>query len=259
MSRFEGSRLKVERANEHISHVDSLLQGFINSDFYDLAVEKHAKSGKNFLRFTIKSALPAQRYALIIGDALHNLRSALDLAYYEAVGLCGGTPTKWTRFPIRDTRDELISRLQSAVEKKQISTIVYFLVSDVVKSYQAGNPALWMLDDLNIMDKHQLLVPVLKLMMIGNVRFEDEQQRPITGQFMFADSMATPIEGSEGLNLTVKDKGHATAHILLGPNILKQINEVVPTLRGIAEEVTKTIELFDLLFVGLGRLKNIHP
>jgi hypothetical protein len=249
---FYGSTLKIERANEHIAHLDSLLETFIHSGFYDLAVEKDTDSGKNFLRLTIKIALPAERYALIIGDALHNLRSALDLAYHEAVIMCGGEPSKWTRFPVLDTREELIStKLDPALEKKQISLTVYNLILDVIKPYKTGNPALWMLDDLNIIDKHELLIPVLQLVMVGDVRLEDEYQRPIIRSFMFGDGSVALVKGADGLNLTVKDKGHATAHILLAQNILKQINEVVPTLRGIAVEVTNTIVQFDLIFFGL--------
>jgi hypothetical protein len=249
--RFEESRLKVKRAYKHISDIDSLLAGFIDSDFYDLTVNKDAESGKNFLRFTFKLGFPAEDYALIIGDALHNLRSALDLLYYETVMLCKGIPTKWTRFPVRDTRDELVSRLNSALEEKRITANVHSLILNVIKPYKTGNPTLWMLDDLNIIDKHQLLVPVLKLVMVSNVCFEDEQQRTILGRFMFTDSTVSLIKDAEGLDLTVKNKGHATAHILLAQDILKQINEVVPTLNRITEEVTRTIETFDILFDGL--------
>ena len=47
--------------------------------------------------------------ALITGDALHNLRSALDLLFYQAMHESTGTTDKYTRFPIRDERRNLCS------------------------------------------------------------------------------------------------------------------------------------------------------
>jgi hypothetical protein len=242
---FAGSWLKIERANQHISDLDSLLQAFANSDFYDLTVEKNVNTGENFLRISVKP-LPAERYALIIGDALHNLRSALDLAYYQTVIFCKGTPTKWTRFPVRDTREKLVSVLDSALEKQQISAVVHFSIVELMKPYETGNPALWTLDDLNIIDKHQLLIPVVKLVILSNVRFEEKQQGKITGEFIFGDDVTTRIRDADGLNLTVKDKGHATLRVILAHDIVK-LREVIPTLRGIAEEVTKAVNGFEFL------------
>jgi hypothetical protein len=245
---FESSRLKIEQANKHIANIDSLLESFIHSDFYDLSVEKDSNGGKNFLRFALKIALPADECALIIGDALHNLRSALDLIYYKSVLLCGGTPTKWTRFPVRDTREELISKLDKALKNQQISPMVRFAIAEIIKPYKTGNPAIWTLDDLNIIDKHQLLVPVLELVLVSDVRFEDEQQRTITGRFLFTNSTVSHIKGADGLNITLKDKGRATADILLANGLLKKIESIIPTLRGIAVEVTKALEQFEFLF-----------
>jgi hypothetical protein len=254
MSRFDGSRLKVERAYEHISNIDSLLRDFVGSDFYDLTTYKHFDSGDNFLRCTIKSRLEESKYAVIIGDALHNLRSALDLLYFETVGLCNGTSTKWTRFPVADTREQLVTRLNPALEKKQITRSVHNLILNVVKPYEAGNVSLWTLDDLNLTDKHELLIPVLKLMMLRDVRFEDEQHRPLPSlpsEFFLGSPGITLVEGANGLNIAVKDKGRAATDILLAKGLLVKIQPIIPTLRGIAEEVTNTIETFDILFDGL--------
>src|ERR1700680_3024770 len=105
--RFHGSRLKIERANEHILDLNGVLLRFIRSDFYTVRVDRDARKGTSHLCIDFDpSPFPSEDAALVIGDALHNLRSALDLLYYEVVRECGAS--KWTRFPVRDTRDELI-------------------------------------------------------------------------------------------------------------------------------------------------------
>jgi hypothetical protein len=254
MPRFRGSRLKVERAYKHVADINSHLEVFVGSDFYDLTVDKHFDTGENFLRCDIKLRLKEETIALVIGDALHNLRSALDLLYYETVELCNGVSTKWTRFPFADTRGQLLARLNSALEKKQVTSSVCNLILNVVKPYEGGNLALWTLDDLNITDKHQLLIPVLKLVMLRDVRFEDEQHRLLTklqSEFFVGDPGIALIAGANGLTITVKDKGRAAADILLAKGLHLRIQAIVPTLRGIAEEVSNTIETFDILFDGL--------
>src|ERR1700722_15469893 len=102
---FEHARLKLRRANKHIADINSLLSTFSDSDFYRLSIENDARQGTNFLRIDIdESGFPVDDAALIIGDALHNLRSALDQLYYRVVVVhCSGVPSKWTRFPIFDS------------------------------------------------------------------------------------------------------------------------------------------------------------
>src|SRR5271170_4894958 len=102
LDHFSASRLKIERARKHIDDVDALVLTFVNSDFYAISVEDNVERQAQFLRFDInKSPFPFHKAALHVGDALHNLRSALDLMCYGIVR----SPTKWTRFPIRDTRE----------------------------------------------------------------------------------------------------------------------------------------------------------
>ena len=222
-----------------------MLKFFADSDFYDLTVEHDSDTGKNFLRCIVNFGSEAEEYAVIIGDALHNLRSALDLAYYKIVILCDGTPSKWTTFPIRDTREELVARVKSAFEKKQIIGFIHFLLIEVIKPYKGGNDALWTLNEWNIADKHQLLIPVLKLMVLRDVRFTGDSNMPIERQFMFTDSLLAYIKGTDGLNLTVQNKGKASANIFLADDVVDKIESVIPALRRIAEEVTKTIEAFE--------------
>jgi hypothetical protein len=188
----------------------------------------------------------------VIGDALHNLRSALDLLYYATVLECGGVPTKWTRFPVRDTRDALIAPLTGALEKQQINAKVSEVILDVVKPYETGNYALWALDDLNIRDKHQLLVPVFQLMRFGGIRLEDDQHRPFAWRewIVLGGPNRVRIQQSEGINLTVKDKGHAAGTIAFEFGVPFEGKQVIPTLLRIAEDVTRTLEAFEPLFFG---------
>lgn len=244
MPDFARPRLKIERAKKHINDINSLLLAFSSSDFYTVTVEKNTY-GANFLRFDVdKSPFPINNTALLIGDALHNLRSALDLLYYEI----SVNHTKWSRFPVLDTRDELERRIKTTFEKKQISVTVHGLLLNSIKPYKTGNFALWALDDLNIRDKHQLLIPVLKFMGFAGICLEDDKHVPLKKMSYFLDESSLIRLPSETYrrNLTVTDKGHAAAAVYFDLGIPFEGEAVIPALYGVAEEVTRTVEAFEI-------------
>jgi hypothetical protein len=246
---LDGSRLKIKRANKHIADLNSLLRVFAESDFYTLDIENDPELRTNSLRINIdESGFPVDDAALIIGDALHNLRSALDHLYYKVVIHCGGKPTQWTRFPIVDSGDYLVTRLDSALEKKQITIPVARHILDVIKPYQTGNPALWSLHQLNIRDKHEMFVPVLKLMQLSDVRLEDDKHVPLEATaYYFGGSGSVRLRDADDRKVAVKDKGHASATILFDVGSSFWGQAVIPSLQGISVEVAGTVEAFELL------------
>jgi len=236
---------------EHISDIDAAVVRFTSSeDFYTLYIEHDKRQRTNHLRFEIhEERFPKNDLALMIGDVVHNLRSALDLAWYEVVFNGEGTPTKWTRFPIRDTSEELMGPLTAALKEKMISLAVAKLILETIKPHSAGNIFLWGLDDLNIRDKHQLLIPVLKLMRFLGIRLENEKGKLIyPDQLWFMDaSCSIRLREADDMLVTIKDKGRATATILFDLGIPFEGEAIIPTLHRISEAVAGTIEAFEIL------------
>lgn len=241
LDHFASSRLKVKRAKHHIENLNGAITAFLSSDFYTVSIEKELESGNNFLCIDIKPApFPFRDAALVIGDTFHNLRSALDIVYHGFVT----NPTAWTRFPVFDTREQLENTLGGALERKQISSEVHDLILDGIKPYAAGNHALWGLHDMNILDKHQLLIPLLKLFRFEGIRLEDDKGSLITQRhpYIMDESQSYRIF-SEG-QITVEDKGHASAAVLFDFGTAFDGKAVVPTLLDIVEKVDSTIEAF---------------
>jgi hypothetical protein len=245
------SQRKVGWAEKHIGDLNSLLLRLQNTRHHAISVDQDAEK-RNWINVEYDpSALKADEAALIIGDALHNLRSALDILWHEVIRECGGTTTKYTRFPVRDTREELIPVLGNALKKKQISDPVHDLLLDTITPYEARNYFLWALDDLNIRDKHQLIIPVLNWTWIAGVCFEDDNGTVYDAPVLVADKSfrgMLPIDPYYRKNLTVKDQGQASPNILFNHGFPFQGRPVIPALSGISKEVTRTIKAFDLLF-----------
>lgn len=248
--KFPHSRKKVERAMKHISDLNQLLSEFSASDFYSVGVQK--QKGGNAVTIAIFRHFPTTAAALIIGDALHNLRSALDLMYYRVFHDVTGKANKFTQFPIRRERERLISAINGGLKEKGLTNdwnacTLRDLVVDTVKPYEAGNWSLWALHDMSITDKHQLLIPVFKIMRFTDISLRDEEGNVFLaeGQPYFTDDSYW-FRVREG-KLTVHEKGRAATAIVFGVGVPLQDKPVVPALNALAGSVTSTIDTFEAL------------
>jgi hypothetical protein len=248
---FSSSRRKVERAAKHIRDLDELLNTFAKSDFYSVSIEEH--KGSNHVRIGIdKSGFSTTDAALIIGDALHNLKSALDMLYYQAMHETTGATDHRTRFPIRNEREELVAAIEGGLKKKLLADDpsalrIRDVIVDGVKAYKAGNRPLWALHDLNIRDKHQLLVPIFDVMRFTDIRLEDEKEVFLADRqpYFMDDSSRFKIERRG--RLTVKDKGHAAIAIVFNLGVPFEGDSVIHSLKKILESVAHAIDAFDAL------------
>jgi hypothetical protein len=92
--------------------------------------------------------------ALIAGDAIQNLVSALDHLAYQLVmvGSNDNPPNrKWIYFPIADDAAKYESKKLIRIEGARESAIKAI---DALKPYKGGNDRLWALYRLNSIDKH---------------------------------------------------------------------------------------------------------
>lgn len=96
-----GARLKAIRAKSHIRDLNREIGGFIERHPYCVTVEAHHKPGCYALRYRERETIPAS-VPLIIGDAVHNLRTSLDHLACALVAGSTGTDARNTSVnPIR--------------------------------------------------------------------------------------------------------------------------------------------------------------
>src|ERR1700691_1151478 len=244
---FHGSRVKIRRAAKHLTELNRWRR-----DFHLLSVDQDAERKNWVTLFFDPEALPAEDAAVMIGDVLDNLRSALENLWNDVILECGGKVTKYSRFPIRDTAEELEGPLANFLKKQQIEIEVKNLLLGRIKPYKAGNHPLWALDDLNIRDKHQLLIPVLKKMYIRGVSFEDEKGKELMldGSLIADRPRNFPLQGVDGKSLRIKNKGYLTTGIFLGEGLPFTGQPVIRVLDRITKEVLRTVKAFETLLFG---------
>jgi len=237
---------------QHVRDLKNLLQFFAGSNFYSVSVQEY--KGSNCLSFEIdKSGFNMINAALLIGDALHNLKSALDILYFQTFNAATGMADHRTRFPIRNEREELIVGIDGGLKKKGLTdhssaVQIFDLLLDIVKPYQAGNYPLWALHELNILDKHQLLIPVFDMMRVTEICFEDDKNNSFVDERAFImDESCHHIKLGRKGKFTVKDKGNASTAILFNVGIPYENQSVIQALHEMSESVTRTIDAFGLL------------
>ena len=78
---------------------------------------------------------------------------------FEAVKLSGGTPAKEERlyFPFGGSRSDVIGRLSKGEAAKLDAAVKYFF-ADTIKPYPGGNDILRVLNELDNIDKHRLIL-----------------------------------------------------------------------------------------------------
>jgi hypothetical protein len=98
-------------------------------------------------------------FALIIGDAVHNLRSALDLLTWETLSHFNVVRPRQVQFPFRKEGQSI----DSALKERQILQTECPVVIDAFRDPLACSESYELLrglHDLSICDKHKLIIPV---------------------------------------------------------------------------------------------------
>jgi hypothetical protein len=123
---------------------------------YEIALSDDTASGLREWKVVRADPLPSS-LSLLAGDVVHNLRSALDHLIYQLVIANRGKPNTRTAFPMWPTRAVYMD--QRPGPAKGISQKASDIL-DGLKPYRRGNPSLWRLHRLDIIDKHRLLLAV---------------------------------------------------------------------------------------------------
>lgn len=153
---LDGSRAKIERAGDHLEVLDSVIARFVFDGGFRLVAEQDADTGEYVYRsYSNRQPYvpPPARASVLIGDCLHDLRSALDYIIWQLAA----APSIENQFPIFDTPKQFEKKREGylrSVPKKHWAKI------EAYQPYKGPDRfALGVLAKLNDVDKHHLLLP----------------------------------------------------------------------------------------------------
>jgi hypothetical protein len=187
---LDGVRAKLARANELIDGLDQEMTAWGRQEPWSMLGEFSDDRTTCTYTLSVRVEAPLTRWALLVGDAVHNLRSALDhVVYALAVKDGEKDPPDWEtnlQFPIADD-DRAFNRHQRR-RNRQLRTAT----NEALRSVQPYNrresilpsplllprdapPLLALVRDLDNRDKHRLLAVLLG---VATRAFTDSRQTP---------------------------------------------------------------------------------
>jgi hypothetical protein len=241
---FYGPYLKTERAKQHIDELKRIFEACRRANENTLWRQQQGGSaiGGNFPKHT----------PTILGDAIHNLRAALDHAYCVLVEAAGGTVNKHTKFPFTEkgTRQDLEGSAKGQAKAAGgPSDKMLSIIFDEIEPFPGGKGAdLIGLHVLDIADKHMVLLPTQQMAVIRNLRLMGGGGISGIG-IITSGSKGKPappaVTFGPGVRLDPQHQQKATVEICFGGGQPFEGQSVERVLDSLANRVNETLRLLE--------------
>lgn len=152
---------KLRRARDHLNALHEAAKAFAQSDPYGFTIKPDSESGWDVVYVQVRREPPIE-LGVVLGDFLHNLRSALDNLAWQLVLLNGGNPTGRTAFPIFTSPDDFEARGRPRL--KGMSAAHLQVIEDLQPYPGRNGPRILALEVVNALaniDRHRIVNPSL--------------------------------------------------------------------------------------------------
>lgn len=242
---FEGAKLKIKRAKLHIGELQQAIEGIKRIEVRTL-IERIDSEGAYCLGYPRLGRL-AVELALPLGDAIHNLRSALDHIWSTLGRAAYPEKKSLLTFPFHETRQNL----KDTVEKSPVAVAfpkVKELILDEIKPHSdhGGNKKLWTITKLDKLDKHNLLIPIIDITHISELVFKagDQTFKLDQGDFVGCFEVFRSFAPIEYVNKPV-----FTFEVALPEDQPLARDPIIPTVLAMTEATEITLEIFSKTFL----------
>jgi hypothetical protein len=156
---------KIERTDKHITDLEGELAAFQEAKAKTIVRQDDPDEPTERDQWVIRDASISDRFRLVLGDTVHNLRTTLDYLVDALVRANpnGPDPGPHTAFPVWrrggiPTAQQYESLVAGKVRGATDTVIKAFCQ---LEPYEGGkHQLLWALDQLDILDKHRLLLVI---------------------------------------------------------------------------------------------------
>lgn len=263
---FIGSRLKLRRAKRHLIELENITRELPRRQGYNFVVGPKADTGQ-FQLITMPIQSMPMEYSMVVGDAIHNLRSLLDHVAVALVAPPLGTgkandayfPTGVDKSAFIDARDGFTRTERKRVSGKMegASADALSLVEEL-EPYGGGKNSLRALHDLDILDKHKLIVPAVSRLTISKLEALAGDTRLLLGAADFklnedGTNLTALVDVPEGIdadNFKFDGNFEAAFEVVFAKGQPLEGQPIVPTLREIANVCEGFIKACETVFLG---------
>lgn len=254
---------KFEHALEIAGRVDQFAADYVASEPIELIPVDDNPLGMAEVK--VRLALDEMSLGILVGDAVHAARTALDHLAWRLVEVGGGSPSRSTQFPIQET-----SAGFADLARKQLrgaSLRARQMVKEL-EPYLGGDVRFVVLNQLDIADKHHMLLPTV--FTAAGLMLSAQAGRRVDGQMVYepqgmdvmlsaADpdpvvdgllvqrpSVLSPFDDDPDQEIGLR-MGHAPAFAIhvgaksAGKDL--KVNEIAPLISGIQAAVEPIVQL----------------
>jgi hypothetical protein len=243
---FDSSRLKIKRANRHIKDLEAVIQAFLKTDFYRLVNDVDPKTGHQLFKLQDISSPPTE-ISLIVGDAVHNLRSALDHAMVTILGKKGNQ----VAFPVAKNRDNPGAHSTYGIIKEALPDLANLLTNNI-GIHDTGDACIWSISALDNIDKHNLLIAMASVYELRGISLEDKARNNRIDNMTVRVGPGGTVSLLQygGGDMKIKSKGQAAAAVLFAKGQPLEGKPIVPTLLKLSEIALQAIQTLELFWFG---------
>ena len=250
-STSKSARLKIKRANEHIADIYEQIAALCSPELQSITHEINPQTGDEFVHYDFKHLLVFDDLALAIGDAIHNLKTAADHGWFTLMSAFARSAiNNFTRLPVIETRQTLEDKLRG-IKVDTLSPLFFdFVVSELCPYRKGGNRLLCAIHDLDVRDKHKLLIPLTRVTAVVDAVLENEAGETTRGVSWGTINEALPITIPIPLKSRMKIKGYGRLafNVVFDQGSSVDFLPITDTLEQFSKVVLGTIEAMEGFF-----------
>jgi len=246
---FRDARLKIDRAKKHIADMQTAILVLEKSK--TATVQRNTETRYQELVHDIPGWETALlNMSLIAGDALHNLRVALDYAWASAIErYVPNAVSGFNKFPVLRTRKEVEAALCGIKIDTACPALFDAVLSEIsnVQPYERGqNGVIWALHQLDIFDKHLLLLGLRPFAGIKGIVVKDADGDVVHGPTLGTET-APPYVITFHNKVEIQNKGELVFEVTIEEaGVFKGLG-ILDLLATFSQYVLYVVQLFEKL------------
>jgi hypothetical protein len=231
---------KIKRAKKHVDDIIVWHKILEETNLYTWSFKTDTETGQGRIQICWSKGSEPDDVAVIVGDAVHNLRAALDHVAAALWSAAGYDPRE-AAFPIDEDRTSLVH--QPKYRKiERLAPDVAIILADFIGP---NGTHLVALNHLDRADKHRSLIAIeaTPMVVFSNIKSDsDASILPKRGSVLVHGRLPTP--GSVA-DLHNRSNRQATFHVVFGQGLPLEHEPVVPTLQQLIQLVSSLIQTLE--------------
>jgi len=241
-NRFASARRKIVRAQFHLRELLEQSERYWETR-HSIKLSIHCdKFGCQLL---LATGEPDDYVAGPLGDAIHNLRSALDHLIIELIEINGGTPNRNSGFPTGTNAKNFLNAVESKTEGAHPTAIAMLAT---LEHDATSHGLLRELHRLDIIDKHKTILTSGAVHSIEKASVRYKNKYIALPKIVITERGASrrfSIDVPDHEKITLAKTFHATKSIVFRPGQPLGGEPIIPVVMRMLKRVEQVVEEFD--------------